>query len=97
MNPSWLREREDGVILTVHVQPGAKKTEIAGVHGEALKIRLAAPPVEGRANEALIEFLARRLRVKKSQIKLLAGETSRTKRVRIDTSLAPPVFMQLLS
>ena len=56
---SWLSRAADGsVILTLHIQPGAKKTEITGLHGEALKIRLAAPPVDGKANACLIEFLS---------------------------------------
>lgn len=80
---SWLLDAGDGVILRLHIQPGAKKTEIAGLHGEALKIRLAAPPVDGKANACLIEFLARQLGVAKSAVELVSGETSRAKRVRI--------------
>jgi uncharacterized protein (TIGR00251 family) len=79
----WLRADGDGVILTLHVQPGAKKTEIAGLHGEALKIRLAAPPVDGKANAALIAFLAVKVRLGRTAISLVSGETSRAKRVRI--------------
>lgn len=70
-------------MLTLHVQPGAKKTEIAGEHGEALKIRLAAPPVEGKANAALLAFLAKRLAVPKSALALLSGDTSRHKRIEV--------------
>lgn len=77
----WLRASGDDVVLNLHVQPGAKKTEIAGEHGEALKVRLGAPPVDGKANEALIEFLAERLGVPKSRVHLEAGQTSRAKRV----------------
>ncbi len=80
---SWIRADGDGVILCLHVQPGARKTEIAGLHGEALKIRLAAPPVDGKANASLIEFLARQLGVAKSAVELLSGATSRAKRVRV--------------
>jgi uncharacterized protein (TIGR00251 family) len=81
---NWILAEGDGVILRLHIQPGAKKTEIAGLHGEALKIRLAAPPVDGKANASLIEFLARQLGVSKSAVELVSGETSRAKRVRID-------------
>jgi uncharacterized protein (TIGR00251 family) len=74
---NWLVADGDGVSLRLHVQPGAKKTEIAGLHGDALKIRLAAPPVDGKANACLIEFIARQLGVAKSAVELLSGETSR--------------------
>ncbi len=81
---TWLRQDGDGVVLTLHIQPGAKRTECAGLHGEAMKIRLAAPPVDGKANEALIVFLAKTLGVPKSNVDLISGETSRAKRVRVD-------------
>lgn len=81
---TWLNRAADGsVILTLHIQPGAKKTEIAGLHGEALKIRLAAPPVDGKANAALIAFLAKACGVSKSSVELVSGDTSRAKRVRV--------------
>lgn len=80
---SWLRADGDGIVLTLHIQPGAKKTEVAGRHGDALKIRLAAPPVDGKANEALIAFLAKALGVPKANVELVAGQTSRAKRLRV--------------
>ena len=80
---SWLREDGDGVVLTLHIQPGAKRTEVAGLHGDALKIRLAAPPVDGKANEALIAYLAKTLGVPKSRIDLVSGQSSRAKRIRV--------------
>jgi uncharacterized protein (TIGR00251 family) len=70
-------------VLTLHIQPGAKKTEIAGQHGDALKIRLAAPPVDGKANDCLIAFLAKRLGIARTGVALEAGVSSRSKRVRI--------------
>ena len=75
---------EGGVILRLHIQPGAKKTEVVGLHGDALKIRLAASPVDGKANACLIAFLADQLGVAKAAISLVSGDTSRAKRVRID-------------
>lgn len=76
----WYREASNGLItLTLHIQPGAKTTEIAGLHGDALKLRLAAPPVDGKANEALIRYLADRLGIPKSAIALRSGQTSRRK------------------
>lgn len=80
---TWLREDGDGVVLSLHIQPGAKRTETAGLHGEALKIRLAAPPVDGKANDALVAFLAKTLGIPKSHVELVAGHSSRTKRVRV--------------
>ncbi len=80
---SWLAADPDGVTLRLHIQPGAKKTEVVGLHGEALKIRLAAPPVDGKANACLIGFLADRLGVAKASVSLVSGESSRAKRVRI--------------
>ena len=72
------------VRFKVHVQPRASKTGIAGIHGTALKVRLHAPPVDGAANEALIEFLAKRLRISKRSVRIVAGQTSREKLLEID-------------
>ncbi len=80
---NWLVADGDGVALRLHIQPGAKKTEVAGLHGEALKIRLAAPPVDGKANACLLAFLADQLGVAKSAVSLISGESSRAKRVHI--------------
>jgi uncharacterized protein (TIGR00251 family) len=75
----WLRSSDRGITLTLHIQPGAKRTEVAGLYGDALKIRLAAPPVDGKANAALISFLAERLGVAKTAVSLKSGQTSRRK------------------
>ena len=81
----WRRDNADGSItLEVHVQPSAKKNEIVGVHGDALKIRVAAPPVEGKANAALIAFLAEAFGVAKGNVAILRGETGRRKTVRVE-------------
>ena len=81
---AWWSQAADGsVVLALHIQPGAKKTELAGLHGEALKIRLAAPPVDGKTNAALVAFLAKACGVSKSAVELVSGETSRSKRVRV--------------
>jgi len=71
------------VIFSVRVQPRASKDEIAGEMGGALKVRLRAPAVEGRANEALVEFLAQLLKTPRSAVRILGGERSRTKRLEI--------------
>jgi uncharacterized protein (TIGR00251 family) len=72
------------------VQPGAKHSEIAGLHGEALKIRLAAPPVEGRANEALLKFIAQLFAVPLRQVQLKQGAQSRHKVVAVIGSKVEP-------
>lgn len=72
------------MILELHVQPGASRSEFAGRHGERIKVRLAARAVDGKANEALIEFLAEHFRVPKSRVRIVSGLKSRQKRVIID-------------
>ena len=72
-----------GVRVRVRVVPRASRTEVVGLQGDALRIRLTAAPVDGAANEALVSFLAERLVVPRSSVRLLAGETSRSKVVLI--------------
>jgi uncharacterized protein len=88
-----LRQTKDGVTLAVRAQPGAKKTTIVGVYGEGvaaqLKIAVNAPPIEGRANDALIAFLAELFSLPKSAISLTAGTTSRSK-VFLLRGISPP-------
>ena len=86
----WYRRQGDVLTLTLHVQPGAKRTDIAGLHGEALKIRLAAPPIEGRANEALLKFIADSFDVPLRQVELKQGGQSRYKVVAITGSQIEP-------
>lgn len=84
MTVSWLRQEASGsIVLSLHVQPGARKTEIRGTHGEALKIRLAAPPADGKANDCLIEFFAKLLEVPRAQVELVSGAAARQKRIRV--------------
>jgi uncharacterized protein len=77
------QEREGAVTFLVRVQPRASKDEIGGEMGGALKVRLRAPAVEDRANEALVEFLAQLLKRPRSAVRILGGERSRTKRMEI--------------
>ncbi len=86
----WYRRRNDVITLTLHVQPGAKRSEISGLHGDALKIRLAAPPIEGRANEALLKFVAAIFAVPSRKVELLQGGQSRHKVVAITGSSIEP-------
>lgn len=71
------------VVLRVHAQPGAGRSAVIGRYGDAVKIRIAAPPVDGRANAALAEFLAKELGLDRSGIELLSGDKSRNKRFRL--------------
>jgi uncharacterized protein (TIGR00251 family) len=87
---AWYRQQGEIVTLTLHVQPGAKHSNIAGLHGDALKIRLAAPPIEGRANEALLKYLAELFAVPLRQIELKQGAQSRHKVVAISGSTRNP-------
>ena len=79
----WLKEMQGGCELVVLVQPRASRTKVVGEHDGRLKIALAAPPVDGEANAALIEFLSDALNVRKSDVSLLEGETSRRKRLAV--------------
>jgi len=83
------------VVLRVHVQPGTGRSAVVGRHGDALKVRVAAPPVEGRANEALLHLLTETLGVKNDQVSLVSGESSRAKRVRL-TGVDPEEVKHLL-
>ncbi len=86
----WHRRLPDGtLILSVHAQPGATRTEVAGLHGDALKIRVAAPALEDRANAALIAFIAERLGVARRDVSLVGGAKSREKRFEIRGNFDP--------
>ena len=87
----WLRWNGTAATISLHVQPGARKTEVVGLHGDALKIRLAAPPVDGKANASLIAFIADRLGIAKSAITVKIGQTSRRKTIAIE---APPADIE---
>lgn len=77
----WLTETPDGAVLNLRVVPRAAKNAIQGELGDALKIRLCAPPVDGAANAALIEFLSDFFSLPRARVQLLSGATSRNKRV----------------
>jgi uncharacterized protein (TIGR00251 family) len=80
---SWFKEVPGAVELVVLVQPRASRTKVVGEHDGRLKIALAAPPVDGEANAALVEFLSDTLKVRKAEITLLDGDTSRRKRLSV--------------
>lgn len=80
----WLTSTADGVVLHLRVVPRASKSEISGPHGDTLKVRLAAPPVNGAANRALLSFLAEVLGVRERAVTILSGERSRRKSVHVE-------------
>jgi len=80
----FLEANKKGTYLRLRIQPGSSKKSICGLHGEALKVKLFAPPVEGAANKALIVFLSKALGIKKSAMSLTSGERSKDKRVFIE-------------
>lgn len=82
--PAWQWQGEV-LLLTVHAQPRASRDEIAGLHGDALKIRITAPPVDGKANAHLQKFLAESFGVPHAQVELVQGETGRRKQFRISS------------
>jgi len=79
----FVRSVAAGVRLSIRLQPGAKKPGVAGLHGQELKIKISSPPVDGAANQALIEFLADLTGVRKSNIEIISGHTTRSKLVEI--------------
>ena len=81
--------------IYVHVQPRAKRTEIVGMHGDAVKIRLQSPPIDGAANEELIQLLSKRLGVRRTDVELIGGVSSRRKRIRINGLTASDVHRTL--
>jgi uncharacterized protein len=95
-----LTSSKAGAVLVVHVQPGAGRTEVVGRHGAALKIRVGAPPTGGRANEAVVELVAREFRIPASSVSITAGAASRQKRVQlagVDVAAAGLVIDRILA
>jgi len=96
MTDSWHRRDKDGhLILTLYIQPDASKTEVAGLHDYALKIKIAAPPTDHQANDKLLEFLRKSFKVSKKQVVLKHGEHARQKIVEIiDPIISPDVLLR---
>ena len=93
--PSYVHETEGGVILRVQVQPRASRDEVAGAHGDAIKIRVTSPPVEGAANTHLLAFLAKKLGIPRSRLELRAGSRSRLKSIVVQGMSAAEVRKRL--
>jgi uncharacterized protein (TIGR00251 family) len=89
-----LTEKNNALVFTVRVVPRASKSEIAGSHDGALKVRIASPPVDGAANAELIRILSKTLGVSKSAVEILSGQSARTKQVKI-SGVSPQDFLKL--
>jgi hypothetical protein len=87
---NWFRQDGDVLVVSIHAQPGAKRTEVQGLHGDSLKVRISAPPLEGRANSELQRYLAELFEVPQRSVTQISGETSRQKRFRIEGSSVEP-------
>jgi uncharacterized protein (TIGR00251 family) len=92
---NWLNATHDGVTFAVRVTPRSSRNQIVGVENDALKIKLTAPPVEGAANAALIDFIADWLHVRKSAVSIVGGDKSRNKLVRVSGVTAEQVGQRL--
>ena len=81
--PSWYHWDGNDLILSVHVQPRSREDRVMGLHGDALKIKISSPPVDGQANQYLCAYLAKLCGVSKNAVKIEAGDAARRKRVRL--------------
>ena len=81
--PSWLLARQDRTVLLVALQPGASRSGLAGLHDGALRLRVSAPPLQGRANAAMCDWLAQQLHCARTRVRVLRGDTSRRKQVEV--------------
>ena len=95
MNALIVQDTKAGVVLSVHIQPRASTTECVGIHGDAIKIRVAAPPVDGAANDELIRFLARQLSIPAASVQIQSGASGRHKRVLVIGATAQLVMVRL--
>jgi uncharacterized protein (TIGR00251 family) len=86
---AWCRRTAGGWTLAVHVQPGARRSEIAGLHGDRLKVRIAAPALDGRANDALVAFIAGQLGLPKARVAVIKGDRSREKLLAVSGDCDP--------
>ena len=96
MTPIWLKQSPTGITLNLHCQPGAKVTKVVGLHDGCLKISLQAPALENKANELLLAWLSKQLRLPQKQIQFISGQNSRKKRVEIWGSISPEQIVRLL-
>jgi uncharacterized protein (TIGR00251 family) len=83
MTPIWLKQTPNGITLNLHCQPGAKLTKVVGLHDGCLKISLQAPALENKANELLLAWLSKQLKIPQKQIQFISGQNSRIKRLEV--------------
>ena len=88
--PFHIRETADGIVFKIFVQPKSSRNMIAGAHGDALKVKLTAPPVDNAANKLCVKYLAKCLKVPKSALEIVSGHTSRTKQLLLRNPDGPP-------
>ena len=96
MTPIWLKQTPSGITLSLHCQPGAKQTKVVGLHDDCLKIALQAPALENKANELLISWLSKQLKVQQKQIQLISGQNSRKKRIEIYGDISLEQIIEVL-
>lgn len=92
---SWITPSKDGVVIQIHATPRASRSQVQGLHGDALKVRLQAPPVDGKANEALIDFIAGKFGIPSRRVVLVSGQTGRQKRIAVQ-GMTPDQAIQAL-
>ena len=92
--PRWFRREPLRLVLSLHVQPGARRSEVAGIHGDSLKIRVQAPAIDDRANEALLEFVAQRLGIPRRDVTLASGARSREKKLHVPPHCDPNLLLE---
>jgi uncharacterized protein (TIGR00251 family) len=83
MTPIWINQTPNGITLNLHCQPGAKLTKVVGLHDGCLKISLQAPALENKANEYLLGWLSKQLKIPQKQIQFISGQNNRKKRIEI--------------
>ncbi|CAM3762347.1 DUF167 domain-containing protein [Polynucleobacter paneuropaeus] len=96
MTPTWIKQTPTGIVLSIYCQPGAKLTKVVGLFDDSLKISLQAPAVENQANELLLAWLSKQLKIPQKQIQFISGQNSRKKRLEIWGSISPDQIIQAL-